>query len=545
MTDPVLFSFRPKCFFEKKTAKVRLEDSNWSDKFSLGAGSSGLVTCKTEEENRVSYQLGVTVKKSQEGLTKQVIFTPYYIFSNLAPFGIDVCEVREFGARRDWISLESDQTVPFWPHFDQKWLIFRVTDTHEETLAIYLDNPRSTLLKLNNNFGGLFIDFQVSDSSVVIVCLPYEDGRAPLMLANHSQNSIRIREKIGGSTTMELAPLHACYYTWRYPNGERTLIWGNGQHEREFGTREITPNASGSFEGPAGTLEWISFQHGRQRVLLFTDNKTIVSQQRSVDTSEPAEQSVVVSLHGLGILLVDKSSRREIVYAGITGSNVLWETARMHMMLPRYRAFSTRLNILLEEVYQQYLADLSENGVATSRYESDDGGLVVDFKEFKVLQPKVRLLRRSYRPGLEFELKNFRDRRRINVRLNKLQIDNQLEDCVFPVVFAPVPPRRTMAIGSVPQPFLEVIIVERASTTNGTKYYENVYFRLGKCQLRADMSLVNGIKFFFVDENEVVSELEHKKFVEMDIQLATQGIVDPIPIRTMASFNLFFIRRIV
>ena len=59
------------------------------------------------------------------------------------------------------------------------------------------------------------------------------------------------------------------------------------------------------------------------------------------------------------------------------------------------------------------------------------------------------------------------------------------------------------------------------------------------------MSLVNGIKFFFVDENEVVSELEHKKFVEMDIQLATQGIVDPIPIRTMASFNLFFIRRIV
>ena len=128
MTDPVLFSFRPKCFFEKKTAKVRLEDSNWSDKFSLGAGSSGLVTCKTEEENRLSYQLGVTVKKSQEGLTKQVIFTPYYIFSNLAPFGIDVCEVREF--RRDWISLESDQTVAFWPHFDQKWLIFRVTDTH-------------------------------------------------------------------------------------------------------------------------------------------------------------------------------------------------------------------------------------------------------------------------------------------------------------------------------------------------------------------------------------------------------------------------------
>ena len=100
---------------------------------------------------------------------------------------------------------------------------------------------------------------------------------------------------------------------------------------------------------------------------------------------------------------------------------------------------------------------------------------------------------RSYGSGFEFEYKNFRDRRPTQVRLNKLQIDNQLEDCVFPVVFAPVPPRRTMVIESVPQPFLEVIFVERASATNGTKYYENVYFRLGKCQLRADMSPVDGL----------------------------------------------------
>ena len=50
---------------------------------------------------------------------------------------------------------------------------------------------------------------------------------------------------------------------------------------------------------------------------------------------------------------------------------------------------------------------------------------------------------RSYGSGFEFEYKNFRDRRPTQVRLNKLQIDNQLEDCVFPVVFAPVPPRRT------------------------------------------------------------------------------------------------------
>ena len=97
------------------------------------------------------------------------------------------------------------------------------------------------------------------------------------------------------------------------------------------------------FEGPGGTLEWISFLHGRQRVLLFTDNKTIASQQRNFDTSDPAEQSVFVSLQGLGILLMTKSNRWEILCAGITSS------AKQDMMQPKYSAFSIRRNILLKE----------------------------------------------------------------------------------------------------------------------------------------------------------------------------------------------------
>ena len=490
MTDPVLFSFRPKCFFEKKTAKVRLEDSNWSDKFSLGAGSSGLVTCKTEEENRLSYQLGVTVKKSQEGLTKQVIFTPYYIFSNLTPFGIDVCEVAAFGDRGDWISLESNSVpVPFWPRFRQKWLIFRVTDTHEETLAISLDNPQPTLLKLNNNFGGFFIDFQILESSVVIVCLPYEDGRAPFMLVNHSQISISISESNDGSTSMELAPDHACRYTWRQPNGARTLTWGSDGFKREFGARDVTPNASGSFDSPADSLEWISFLRGRQRVLLFTDDKILA---RKVQETEPAEQSIAVSLHGLGISLVDNSHRREILYAGITSSGVIWETARIAMMQPKYRPFSIRHNMLLEEAYQRYSHEIAEDGAAASRFVLDNGSLVVDFNEFRVYAPRERLLRRSYRPGVELLFEKYYNRRVIHARLYKMQMDNQLEDCVFPIVLAPVPPRRTMAAQSV-HPFLEVSFVELLGTQTDVQQYECFKLLVQECHFRVDMPLLDSM----------------------------------------------------
>lgn len=44
---PILFSFRSKVFFGKKKAAIRIEDGDWSDKFSIDvAGSKGVVSCK-------------------------------------------------------------------------------------------------------------------------------------------------------------------------------------------------------------------------------------------------------------------------------------------------------------------------------------------------------------------------------------------------------------------------------------------------------------------------------------------------------------------
>ena len=536
MQDPVLFSFRPKSFFEKKTAMIRVEDSNWSDRFSLDvAGSSGLVTCKTEEDgsdNPLCYQLGCTIQLSHEGLTKQVIFTPYYIISNLAPFDIDVYEVREVGprsptptSRRDWLLVSSSQSAPFWPHFQQKWLIFRVSGTSEETLALSLDNPQPTLLRLNNGYGGLFIDFQVSESSVIIVCHPYEDGRAPLLLVNHSQISVSISESNDGSTCMELAPHHAAYYTWLQPNGARNLTWGSCGFKREFSGRDVTRSASGTFDSPAGSLEWISFLHGRQRVLLFTDDKMLAFQQRSVSTAEPVEQSVLVSLHGLGVSLVDNVHRREILYAGITSSGIIWETAKMNMIRPIYRAMIVRHNIMLEEAYQQYMRNLAANVTTNSRRELDGGRLLVDFKEHKVYKPKERLLRRSYRSGVELLFETYCNRRLIHARLNKIQIDNQLEDCVFPVVFAPVPPPRSIATESIPHPFVEISIVELIGQQTDVRQYEYFKLLVQECHFRVDMSLINGVGSLFENESDLLSELEHKNSVELDIKSAKQGKV--------------------
>lgn len=50
--EPILFSFKEKSFFSKKRACVRVNDGNWSDKFSIdAAGSSGAVTCHHNNTN--------------------------------------------------------------------------------------------------------------------------------------------------------------------------------------------------------------------------------------------------------------------------------------------------------------------------------------------------------------------------------------------------------------------------------------------------------------------------------------------------------------
>ena len=264
--------------------------------------------------------------------------------------------------------------------------------------------------------------------------------------------------------------------------------------------------------------------HGRQRVLLVTEDKKLALQQRNAKTAEPAGLSVIVSLHGLGISLVDNTHHREILYAGITSSGVIWETAKLKKTTKVYRAVSNRDNMLLEEAYQQYLRDLKANGATPSRYELDSGQLSGDFNGFKLYKPKERGLRRSFGSGFEFIFEKYSNRQIVHARLNKMQIDNKMDDCVFPVVFAPVPPPRSIFTDSMPRPFGEIEIGELIGTRTHVQHHIE-YFKLlvQECHFRVDMSLINGVGSLFLNENQLKSELEHKKSVEMDIESAKQG----------------------
>ena len=66
----------------------------------------------------------------------------------------------------------------------------------------------------------------------------------------------------------------------------------------------------------------------------------------------------------------------------------------------------------------------------------------------QLLSPNRRHLRRSFQSGVWLQLRSSAHQRQLHAKLNRLQLDNQLPDSVFPVVLAPVPPPKSIAADS-------------------------------------------------------------------------------------------------
>ncbi|KAG5886082.1 hypothetical protein JTB14_031768 [Gonioctena quinquepunctata] len=191
--DPILFSFNAKNFFGKKKSSIRIESGDWSDKFSIDvAGSSGVVVCKWQE---MIYQIGVHNNLTHNSLTKKVTFTPYYVIINEAPFPID-CQESDRPADA-WITVDPKSCNAFWPKSEKtdKLMRIRVGHTQECTSPFLYTESHTTLLKLENQFGGINVDIQLTEGAVYINLAAYEVGCAPALLINHSTFPIVYWEK--------------------------------------------------------------------------------------------------------------------------------------------------------------------------------------------------------------------------------------------------------------------------------------------------------------------------------------------------------------
>ncbi|XP_062455224.1 intermembrane lipid transfer protein VPS13A isoform X2 [Rhea pennata] len=500
---PLLFSFQPKNFLQNNKVQLMVTDSELSDQFSLDTvGSHGSVKCRSHKKE---YQVGVTINNSSFSITRIVTFTPFYMISNRSKYTLEVSEE----GKEKWIPIVLQQCIPFWPESDSNKLLVRVENSDLPPKKIDFDKQENCLLlHLDNKLGGIIVDVNLTEHSTVITFSNYHDGAAPFLLINHTKEEII---EYGQSSLCELEdylqPNKAVLYTWADPTGSRKLKWKCGKR-----TEEITPKEDRMEILNLDTRKMVylvSFFEGLQRIVLITEDQNVFKLTYESVKAELAEQEIVLSLQDVGISLVNNYTKQEVSYIGITSSDVVWETKPKKKS--RWRPMSIKQTDKLEQEFKDY-SELtpSENKII----ELESNVLVCltpNGSNMKIQQPNEIPIRRNYLPALKVEYSSSAHQKSFRIQVYRIQIQNQIPGAIFPFVFYPIKPPKSITLDSAPKPFTDVSIVMRTAGHSQISHIKYFKVLIQEMDLRIDLGFLYALVEFFT-QTDVPSDQELELF---------------------------------
>ncbi|KAG8519832.1 Vacuolar protein sorting-associated protein 13A, partial [Galemys pyrenaicus] len=543
---PVLFSFQPKHFFNNNKVQLMVTDSELSDQFSIDTvGSHGAVKCKGL---KMEYQVGVTIDLSSFNITRIVTFTPFYLIENKSKYHVSVAEE---GSNK-WLSLDLEQCIPFWPEDASNKLLIQVERSEDPPQKIHFNKQENCiLLRLNNELGGIIAEVNLAEHSTVIKFSDYHDGAATFLLINHTKNEIiHYKQSSLKDTEDSLPPGKAVFYTWADPVGSRKLKWKCGKSHGEVTQKDdmMTPVNLGE-----KTIYLVSFFEGLQRIILFTEDPRVFRVTYESEKAELAEQEIVLALQDVGISLVNNYRKQEVAYIGITSSDVVWETKPKKKS--RWKPMSIKHTEKLEKEFKEYTeSSPSEDKVIELDTNTPVIFLITDSFNFylclekplvrftpsgtnmKILQPHVIAIRRNYLPALNVEYSTSAHQSSFRIQIYRIQIQNQIHGAIFPFVFYPIKPPKSVTMDSAPKPFTDVSIVMRSaghSQISRIKYFKVL---IQEMDLRLDLGFVYALAELMAEE--VVSENTEVENFQKDIE-AFQGDCKTVPFVDSSQVSLY------
>ncbi|EAT37516.1 AAEL010508-PA [Aedes aegypti] len=528
---PILFSFREKAFFGKKKAAIRVDTGEWSEKFSLDvAGSSGVIDCHA---NHMTYQIGVHNTLTHNSLTKQIVFMPYFVLINQADFDIEVQEHLRPGD--PWTRVKVNDCVPLWPKTeDNRMLRVKAADQSQITAPFKYTEVQCTLLQLKNRYGGINVDVHVTEGAIYITFTGYHPGDAPAMLINHTVEEFAFKEK-GDVNGKILMPNQMVLHTWVNPAGERKIVWDSGSKLVSI-DNDLRRDDISEFKSPTDKdIYWVSFLNGTQRVLLITDNANIAYGVHSASRLDQVTQEIKLEIHGVGLSLVNNVIQSDLMYIGIASSGVIWEERKRS---GRFKQMKIQETYNVENLYQQYLRDVEVGAASNKKYYLEgERRAEIDFFNRIIKKSTERPIKRTFYPGLWFEIKSSSHQMQFHAKINRIQIDNQLADCIFPVVLAPIPPPKSVAATTEFKPFIEMSMVQRIIPHSNVKQFKYLRVLMQEFHVKVDLLFVNAIFEMISTE---ITEAEAKRLFTEDLKVQTQPLHAHVAIQSQAEVKNFY-----
>ncbi|KAM4708321.1 intermembrane lipid transfer protein VPS13A [Discoglossus pictus] len=528
---PLLFSFKPKNFFQNNKVQLMITDSELSDPFSLDTvGTHGAVKCKSK---KLDYQVGVTIYASSFNLTRIVTFTPFFMITNRSMHRLDVMEE----SMEKWSTVGSEQCIPFWPENPNNNLLVQVGDYEIPPKKIHFNQQdNSTLLHLGQKLGGMLVDVTLTEHSTVITFSDYRKGAAPFLIINDTKaETIEFYQSSFNVDRDSLPPGKAVLFTWTDPTCQRKLSWICGTTN---GDVSQTEDKVEYLRLEDSIVYFVSFLEGLQRIVLFTEDEDVFRVTYDSEKAELAEQEFCISLSNVGISLVNNYTKQEVSYIGITSSDVLWETKKKS----RWKPLSVKQTERLEEAFKEY----SESAPKDDKIVELDSGcqvcLTSNFVGMRFLTPTTDPVRRSFLPALKFEYSASAHQTSLRIQVYRIQIQNQIPGAIFPFVFYPVKPPKSIAMDSEPKPFTDVSIVTR--TAGHSEITRIKYFKvlIQEMDLRIDLGYLYALAELFAESGDIPKGQEvelFKKDVEtLQSELSTVSSTDTSQISLYEDFHI-------
>ncbi|XP_075067122.1 intermembrane lipid transfer protein VPS13A isoform X2 [Mixophyes fleayi] len=528
---PLLFSFKPKNFFQNNKVQLMITDSELSDPFSMDTvGTHGAVKCKSKH---LDYQVGVSIYASSFNVTRIVTFTPFFMITNRSIYKVDVIEE---GTERV-IVVGSGQCVPLWPEDSASKLTVNVEGCQVPPKRIHFNKQDNcTLLHLGDKLGGILVDVTLRDYSTVITFSDYLAGSAPFLLVNDTKSeTIEFYQSSVNREKENLPPRKATFYAWEDPTSQRELTWICGT---STGYVTQTQDRVEYLRMENSIVYLVSFLEGLQRIVLFTEDENVFQVTYDSEKAELAEQEFTISLSNLGISLVNNYSKQEVSYIGITSSDVVWETKKK----TRWRPLSVKQTEKLEAAYKDYSESAPTDNRIVELDSSTQACLTPTFTGMKLVQQTSAPVRRSFLPALKIEYSASAHQTSIRLQVYRIQIQNQIPGAIFPFVFYPINPPKSVTMDSEPKPFTDVSIVMRKaghSEISRIKYFKVL---IQEMDLRIDLGFLFALADVFAQSVDVPKdqavELFKKDVESLQTELSTVSSISTSQLSLYEHFHI-------
>jgi len=377
---------------------------------------------------------------------------------------------------------------------------------------------------LSNHFGGIDVRMKTDESQTLITLSSYRTGQAPVLLVNNTPTwTIEYGEE-GSGNKKYLGPSEKVLFTWEKPSGSRNLIWSiNGLHGSKVFENSLRTDEYDQFRVGTAKFAWVSFLDGMQRVLLFTSNPPLALHlAKTTGESERIEQEMSANIHGIGLSLVNNDDivRRELAYLSVTSSDIVWEIRKEGKS--RYKSLTTGQCQAIERDFMIYRRMMDIGKPCDPRRVIDGGTIIVNYCEERMEVPHKGRIKRQFQKGLWLQMRSSQHQRQFHMKINHVQLDNQLSECLYPVIAAPVPPPRSITAISVPKPFVEVSILEYTSPSHSMKQYKYIHALVQEMHLKVELGFITALSLL-LEEEEILEENTKEK-LELDLSLARKEL---------------------